>query len=61
VIGSSIQLDRNNYTVIGVMPRDFNFTIEAGPLHPTQLWTPLSLTSEHLSDRNAGNWSLSEP
>jgi predicted permease len=56
VIGSSIQLDRKNYTVIGVMPRDFNFPIDAGTLHPTQLWTPLSLTSEDLSDRNAGNW-----
>ena len=56
VLGSSIELDRRNYTIIGVMPRDFDFPIDTGSLHPMQLWVPLSLTAEDLSDRNAGNW-----
>ena len=56
VLGSSIELDRRNYTIIGVMPRDFDFPIDTGSLHPMQLWVPLSLTADDLSDRNAGNW-----
>jgi predicted permease len=57
VLGRSITLDRKNYTVIGVMPRGFDFPIQVGSLHPMQLWVPLSLTAEDLSDRNAGRWS----
>ena len=56
VLGSSITLDRKTYTVIGVMPRSFDFPLEGGSLHPMQLWVPLSLTDEDVSDRNAGHW-----
>ncbi len=56
VLGRSISLDRKTYTVIGVMPRDFDFPVAVGSLHPTQLWVPLSLTTGELSDLNAGNW-----
>ncbi len=56
IVGSSIALDRQNYTVVGVMPRGFDFPIERGSLHPIQVWVPLSLTPEELSDRSAGNW-----
>jgi len=56
VIGNSITLDRKTYTVTGVMPRDFDFPIEHGSLHRTELWVPLSLTPEELSNQFAGNW-----
>ena len=56
VLGSPITLDRKTYTIIGVMPRSFDFPLEGGSLHPMQLWVPLSLTDEDLSDRNAGHW-----
>ena len=58
VIGTSITLDRKAYTVIGVMPRNFDFPIEHGSLHPTELWVPLSLTAAELSDEQVGNWGL---
>jgi putative ABC transport system permease protein len=46
VVGRSIQLDGQSYTIVGVMPPSF--------LHPypnTQLWTPLTMTSGLLGDR----------
>jgi predicted permease len=39
VIGRTIRLDRENYTVIGVMPASFRLLG-----FPPQLWTPLTLT-----------------
>ncbi len=58
VIGATLTLDRKAYTVIGVMPRDFDFPIEHGSLHPTEVWVPLSLTADELSDQQIGNWGL---
>ena len=58
VIGSTITLDRKAYSVIGVMPRSFEFPIEQGSLHPIQLWVPLSLTADELSDEQVGNWGF---
>lgn len=56
VIGSSIVLDRQPYTIIGVMPRDFEFPLAAGHLDQAQLWVPMSFTPEELSDAYAGFW-----
>ncbi|PWT72622.1 MAG: hypothetical protein C5B46_06530 [Proteobacteria bacterium] len=56
VVGSSISLDRKTYSVIGVLPRGFEFPIEQGSLNPIRLWVPLSLTTAELSDQDAGNW-----
>ena len=56
IVGSSIELDRRAYTIIGVMPRDFEFPVDAGRLNKPQLWVPLSLTPDELSDRAAGFW-----
>ncbi|HKU22912.1 MAG TPA: ABC transporter permease [Terriglobales bacterium] len=56
VLGSSIILDRRAYTIIGVMPRSFEFPLAAGHLDQAQLWVPMSLTSEELSDEHAGFW-----
>jgi predicted permease len=56
VLGSSIALDRKLYTVIGVMPRDFEFPMQFGRLFQAQVWVPLSLTPDELSDQNSGFW-----
>ena len=56
VIGNSIILDRKAYSIIGVMPRSFDFPPTAGYLDQAQLWVPMSLTADELSDEHAGFW-----
>jgi putative ABC transport system permease protein len=56
VLGTSILLDRKSYTIVGVMPRSFEFPLQAGRLNQAQLWVPLSLTPDELSDQNTGFW-----
>ena len=55
-VGDTIELDRNPYTIIGVMPRDFEFPLQAGRLNQAQLWVPMSLTTAELSEGAAGFW-----
>ncbi len=57
VLGQTIQLNRQIYTIIGVMPRGFEFPLQRGHLDQIQLWVPLSLTPEELSEPNAGIFS----
>jgi putative ABC transport system permease protein len=57
IVGATIALDRRAYTIIGVMPRGFEFPLEPGRLEQSLLWVPLSLTPDELSDRRAGVWS----
>ena len=54
VIGASLVLDRKPYQVIGVMPRSFEFPLALGTLSGTQVWVPLSLSPDELSEENAG-------
>ena len=54
VLGKSIDLDRKAYTIVGVMPRSFEFPLQTGRLNQAQLWVPMSLTPEELSEDNAG-------
>ncbi|HEY1896978.1 MAG TPA: ABC transporter permease, partial [Terracidiphilus sp.] len=56
MLGTSIVLDRKTYSIIGVMQRSFEFPLGRGTLHPIELWVPLSLTAEQLSERDAGNF-----
>ncbi|HEY6935497.1 MAG TPA: ABC transporter permease [Terriglobales bacterium] len=56
VLGRSLVLDRRAYTIIGIMPRSFEFPPDAGRLDQAQLWVPMSLTPEELSDEHAGFW-----
>lgn len=58
ILGSSIELDRKVYTIIGVMPRNFEFPIQVGRLNQAQLWVPMSLIPEELSEQAAGVWGF---
>ena len=58
VLGSTIDLDRRPYTIIGVMPRSFEFPLEDGQLDQVQLWVPMSLTPDELSEKSAGFWGF---
>src|SRR5438552_309438 len=56
VLGASITLDRKRYSLIGVMPRGFEFPLQVGRLYQAQLWVPLSLRPDELSDQHSGFW-----
>jgi putative ABC transport system permease protein len=58
ILGSSIVLDRKPYAIIGVMPRSFEFPLVNGHLNQAQLWVPMSLTPDELSDEQAGFWGF---
>lgn len=45
VLGTKIDLNRRPYTVIGVMPRSFEFPLDAGRLSQHDLWVPMSFTA----------------
>ncbi|HKS30594.1 MAG TPA: ABC transporter permease [Pyrinomonadaceae bacterium] len=52
IIDREITLSGRQYTVVGVMPRGFQF-----PSRSTQLWTPLELTEDQLSNRD-NHWLM---
>jgi len=56
IVGNSIVLDRRAYSIIGVMPRSFEFPAQPGHIEQAQLWVPMSLTPDELSDQSAGYW-----
>jgi putative ABC transport system permease protein len=56
VLGASIVLDRKAYSVIGVMPRGFEFPLQLGRLYQARLWVPLSLSPDELSEQHSGFW-----
>jgi len=59
-LGQTIDLDRQPYTILGVMPQSFVFPLPGlaqGP--PADLWVPLALSSEELSDFGDNfSWSV---
>lgn len=51
VLGESVKLSRKSYTIIGVMPRGFEFPLRGGKYNntPAQLWIPISFTKAELT------------
>lgn len=47
IIGKAIEIDSKAYTVVGVMPSDFDFPV------PSDVWLPLALTSQEKTERAA--------
>ena len=54
IIGRSIEIDRQPYTVVGVMPRSFAFPVApivvgiSSSSHPADLWVPMAFTRTEL-------------
>jgi putative ABC transport system permease protein len=48
ILGKTILLDGQSYSVVGVMPPDFHF-----PDPDDQLWTPIALTSQDLANHGS--------
>jgi len=57
VLGSKILLYRKPYTVIGVMPRDFEFPLNPGHVNQSEFWLPLSLQPEEFAAGAAASWN----
>src|SRR6202453_3147354 len=56
ILGSTITLSRRNYTIVGVMPARSEFPVTIGRLDQAQLWVPISLSADDLSDVNVALW-----
>ena len=56
ILKKTISLDRKSYSIIGVMPPDFEFPAQSGLFNQTKLWVPMSLTPQELSEEHAGYW-----
>lgn len=44
VLGKTIELNRIPYTIIGVMPRNFETPLRLGKIDPRDFWVPMSFT-----------------
>lgn len=57
VIGKQIQLNRHNYTVVGVMPKDFGYPFDGdipytqSEFKRTDIWLPAAYTAKQRTDR----------
>ncbi len=56
IVGKTIRLDATEYTVIGVMPKGFEFPI--GTRQPTELWVPLTLAGDSTFEQQRGGHFL---
>lgn len=50
ILGRTIDLNRRPYTIIGVMPRNFEFPLDPGRLSHRDLWVPMSFTPDEKLD-----------
>ena len=58
ILGNKMLLDRKPYTVIGVMPRNFEFPLDPGHVNQSELWVPLSLKPEEFTAGQAASWNF---
>jgi predicted permease len=62
IIGQSINLNNENYTIVGVMPKDFSLDYEVmptvgGEVQP-ELFLPLPLSAERMSNHGDENYNV---
>ena len=50
IAGRTIDLNRRPYTIIGVMPRNFEFPLDPGRISHRDLWVPMSFTPNEKGD-----------
>ncbi len=50
VLGKSLELNAEKYTIVGVMPRSFNYP------SGTEIWTPLSMSEKNLGPRGSHSY-----
>jgi predicted permease len=58
ILGNKMLLDRKPYTVVGVMPRNFEFPLDPGHVNQSELWVPLSLKPEEFTAGQAASWNF---
>jgi predicted permease len=59
IIGQTISLNNENYTVVGVAPPDFQFPPKATlSASSVDFYTPLALSPEEWNNRNSGRYSV---
>ncbi|MBD0372277.1 MAG: ABC transporter permease [Pyrinomonadaceae bacterium] len=46
LVGSQIKVDGRAFTVVGILPKDFNF-----PVNGSEIWTPLAFNAKDQTDR----------
>ena len=51
IVGKSLTLDGDSYTVVGVMPSDFQF-----PSPEIQIWTPMTFTAKDLEENRGSRY-----
>ena len=52
VVGKSLRLNDQNYTIIGIMPAGFQYPQSSFPFgEPAEFWTPLSFSTEQIAQR----------
>jgi putative ABC transport system permease protein len=49
ILGKSLTLNNESYTVVGILPPNFQLFLRAGPLvtTPAEAWTPFAFTEQH--------------
>ena len=50
ILGKHVDLDRQPYVIIGVMPRGFEFPLVPGRLSQAEIWVPMSFTPKERED-----------
>ncbi len=58
VLGKTMDIERKAFTIIGVMPRTFEFPVVPGRINQAQFWIPISFTAEEKANQ-AGAWNYS--
>ena len=57
ILGQRLMLDRKPYTILGVMPRSFEFPLVPGQLSRAEVWVPVSFTRGEIV-QGAGDWNF---